>query len=1185
MDRYSILFFLSLALVYSVKAQTIYNMSNASITDCQGTLLDSEGGGNGTTYANNEDLTFTICSGGTIRINWNSPFCVDSGFDWLRVFQGADTNSTLIGTYTGWTVPSNLVITGGCVTFHFKSDANAAYCGWDLDWTTDKIPPVPPTMTTNPAPACSTNQLTLAFSGWIPCDSIDPGDFVITGPVNNISVNTITSSLNCQNAGDTTNTLTLYLNKSLNQNCWYNIDFELGLPDNCDSIWYFNLLDSFLIDDCPFTVDIQADPDTICTGVCTDLLAVISGNGPNCLNYNYTWNNGLPNSAGPHTVCPTGTLNYTVSVQSTTGGPIATAQKTIVFVDPQITEQDTITVCQSDSAFTISTQSSGGRFWGSGIIDAINGIFHPDSAGPGNHYIKYGFTNFCEDSILIIVRAIDAGLPEAACPGAPAFLLSGFSPPGGTWSGDSVTSAGVFNPALPGTYVLTYSINGCTEDKVVSVDSISLATPVDTVCKSDTAFIIPISPPGGRWSGNGITDTVLGWFNPAIAGAGTKNLVYKLSGQGNSGCSFNIDITVLEIDAYWNLVACPDQPPFTLFPAGIPSGGSWSGRGITNATSGTYNPGQGHSGGNWSNDTLTYTATNGCTDERIVYLRYTRVYDDTVFFCESDTALYLDWAGVRRTPGGGVWTGNGLTNSGSRYYFHPSIAGPGVHHLNYTANTCEDSIIMVVYPEIIKKTPFNFLWPDTTVCSTHPAWNFPTMPDGGRWVGQGITNSQTGHYDPSSAGSGTHVVKYETPNGCVNDSVMVTVYQFVPAQILNLDTAYCYKDTLIPITLKPNNGILTGSGIVNGTFFNPALAGQGSHTLSYTFGNGFCETSTTHTIEITEELFGELTVDDTLLCPGESATLTVNSDGGPSGTNYSYKWNNDLFPVPSHVVSPSESTWYKVRIDDGCSDPSLDSVFIEVADPIRPNVKTSEKLCYGADGWAVVSLDSMDQYDITWETSPEMHTDSIEGFAGTSYPLLIENILTGCTYDTLVKIPSFKNVVANFSYSPNFECIPSDQKEVTFLDLSQNADSGNWDIAGLVQYEYSLGENPKYTFTEAGFYTITLTVFNEGGCRDEYEVTLCVEDIRPVFVADAFTPNGDGVNDVLHVKAKGIKEMTFRIYDRWGNLVFESESQNDGWDGNINGQKANAGVYVWVVEVKLINNEKEVIKGNVTLVR
>ena len=75
------------------------------------------------------------------------------------------------------------------------------------------------------------------------------------------------------------------------------------------------------------------------------------------------------------------------------------------------------------------------------------------------------------------------------------------------------------------------------------------------------------------------------------------------------------------------------------------------------------------------------------------------------------------------------------------------------------------------------------------------------------------------------------------------------------------------------------------------------------------------------------------------------------------------------------------------------------------------------------------------------------------------------------------------------------------------------------------------------------------------------------------------------MNDVLHVKAKGVKYIHFQIFDRWGQLIFETEDINEGWDGYIAGKEANPGVYVYVVNSKLINNETIVEKGNVTLIR
>ena len=567
-------------------------------------------------------------------------------------------------------------------------------------------------------------------------------------------------------------------------------------------------------------------------------------------------------------------------------------------------------------------------------------------------------------------------------------------------------------------------------------------------------------------------------------------------------------------------------------------------------------------------------------------MRKTVVGKDTVFFCYNAAALFLDFTTVGRSPGGGIWTGPGLTNpSGRNYYFNPTMTGIGTFKLYYTVNTCKDSVLMVVYPPNIKKVPYNSLWPDTTVCSTHPGWNFPAMPPGGKWTGKGITNPITGAFSPAIAGTGVHVIKYATPGSCVNDSVVVTVYAFKEAKITGLGSAYCYSDTMIAFSVQPPNGKLSGNGLVNGPVFNPALAGNGLHSITYSFGNGFCKTDTTVMVEVSEPITIGFNLSDTMICPGESVKIKVVPAGGKEGNERNFVWKNGYFPVDEHILSPAESTWITVTVGDGCSDPVTDSVFIIVAGEVKANVTTSKILCYGADGFAIVELDSTGGYEIEWSTNPPAHSQKIEGLAGSSYALTVTDKETGCTFDSVVKIPSYRNIVAAFSVSPNFECIPSNQKLVTFLDLSFNADSGTWDIAGLATIPYKFGENPQYQFTNAGYYSVKLSVFNEGGCGAEYEMQICVEDIRPVFVADAFTPNGDGINDVLHVKAKGVKEMTFQVFDRWGNQVFFSNNLEDGWDGTFRGLNANAGVYVYIVEVKNINNESEIHKGNVTLVR
>jgi gliding motility-associated-like protein len=88
-----------------------------------------------------------------------------------------------------------------------------------------------------------------------------------------------------------------------------------------------------------------------------------------------------------------------------------------------------------------------------------------------------------------------------------------------------------------------------------------------------------------------------------------------------------------------------------------------------------------------------------------------------------------------------------------------------------------------------------------------------------------------------------------------------------------------------------------------------------------------------------------------------------------------------------------------------------------------------------------------------------------------------------------------------------------------------------------------------------------------------------------VFIPNAFTPDASGHNDVLYVRGPYIKEMIFRIYNRWGQMVFESKDQHTGWNGTFKGKMLDPDVYDYYLEVTCVDGQKNIIKGNITLVR
>jgi gliding motility-associated-like protein len=103
--------------------------------------------------------------------------------------------------------------------------------------------------------------------------------------------------------------------------------------------------------------------------------------------------------------------------------------------------------------------------------------------------------------------------------------------------------------------------------------------------------------------------------------------------------------------------------------------------------------------------------------------------------------------------------------------------------------------------------------------------------------------------------------------------------------------------------------------------------------------------------------------------------------------------------------------------------------------------------------------------------------------------------------------------------------------------------------------------------------------------QESYD-TVTVEVVHcDIFIPNIFSPNGDGQNDVLYVRGQGIEQLTFVVYNRWGETVFETKDPNHGWDGTFKGKPAEAGVYVWHVEARLEDGLEVRRSGNVMLTR
>ncbi|MCL4855857.1 MAG: gliding motility-associated C-terminal domain-containing protein, partial [Flavobacteriales bacterium] len=113
--------------------------------------------------------------------------------------------------------------------------------------------------------------------------------------------------------------------------------------------------------------------------------------------------------------------------------------------------------------------------------------------------------------------------------------------------------------------------------------------------------------------------------------------------------------------------------------------------------------------------------------------------------------------------------------------------------------------------------------------------------------------------------------------------------------------------------------------------------------------------------------------------------------------------------------------------------------------------------------------------------------------------------------------------------------------------------------------------------------TYTFTTWSEFGCKNSKEIVVMFKGI--LYIPNAFTPNGDGDNDIFYAHGINIKEFEMMIFDRWGEKLFTSDDLDKGWDGSYNGNLAQTETYVWKIIYKDVLNNREELIGTVTLLR
>ena len=184
-------------------------------------------------------------------------------------------------------------------------------------------------------------------------------------------------------------------------------------------------------------------------------------------------------------------------------------------------------------------------------------------------------------------------------------------------------------------------------------------------------------------------------------------------------------------------------------------------------------------------------------------------------------------------------------------------------------------------------------------------------------------------------------------------------------------------------------------------------------------------------------------------------------------------------------------------------------------------------------------------------------------------------------------IQVFVPPVANFSWTP---AEPSNVlPDVIFEDASTgNIFQWDWDFGDGTP---GSGASPEHSYTTPGIYTVNLVVTAEGGCQDSISRILTVKNDVRFYIPNAFSPNGDGINDELVVSPFGLlQDYKITVFNRWGAVVFESTDPGVSWDGTFKGKKVDIGVYAYLIEYRFpaLDSgalDEGVVAGDVVIIR
>jgi gliding motility-associated-like protein len=862
------------------------------------------------------------------------------------------------------------------------------------------------------------------------------------------------------------------------------------------------------------SVNVTASPTVTANSpsICAGQTAVVTASGATT----YTWNTG-PTTASI-SVSPSVTTIYTVTGSN---GSCTSAIAATVVVNPSGTiSVNSATVCNGQTA-TLTAGAAAGYTWSTGsnnqsitVTPSVNTVY--------TIVVSNGSCSASNTSTVTVNANPTVSANSATICSGQSATLTASGAATYSWSTGATTASISASPTVSSIYTVTGTGAGsCTNTKTVSITVNNIPTLTvnsSTICSGNSATLAAGGANSYSWNTGAITSS--------IAPSPSVNTVYTVTGT-IAGCSSSTTASVNVVNnptlSVNSATACAGSS--VVLTAGGAGTYSWN----TGATTSSISVSPGIT------TVYTVTGTNAglCSASQTAAVNVTPIptvnLNSNVFnICGAQSATII----ANAASGTFSWS----TGSASSV-ITASVAG--VYNVT-VSNACGSAVQSATVNSGVP--PAFTITPSSTVLCSGQSLTLNTVGSSGTFTwsnGSGNTPSLV----INSPGAYTATLT----NGCgiATGSIDVSSGPSTNMSITATSSTICSGGS-VTLSVIGTGSFDWSTGDVNASSITVTNTGVYTATVSNGCGTG------TAFFNVINGPAPSLSIIPSApsFCNGQSATLTAT---GSSGT---YSWSNGSSGT---VMTASAAGIYTAVVTNSCGTGTDTFNVVFQAVPSVSLTASANTICPGSS--ATLTANGVNGGNAYSWSSSSTNTGNVE--MATAAGTYIVTYSNACGSATAAASISQSTLLPDFTFSPNGGTAPV---TVNFSNASVNNAINSWSF-GNGSSSSNVSDNSNYT--APGIYSITLMITNSDGCQASVTKTLEIND-QEFLIPDAFTPNGDGKNDLFEIKGiERYPDNELQVFNRWGNLVYSMKSYRNTWDGTPNAKsigsgKLPAGTYFYI---------------------